>query len=196
MKAPEQVGENKSSGKGFQSPEAGKSRAWVYKIIDLGTQETEYQGEVSYKRQLMFLFELVDQLMEDGKPLVIPKTYTFSFYDKARLYMDIDSWMDGSAFEGMENPSSEFDTEVLFKVPCELTIETKGKGTYITKIGRCKSTEGLTQRVNPSLEFSLDNFDETTYNGFSDKMKAKIALSPEYQSVMKSINEAKEALNG
>ena len=64
---------------GFTQPEVGVHEARCVKVIDLGTQKSTFEGETTWKRQVMLIWELPEQL-KDGMPLTISKFYNLSLH--------------------------------------------------------------------------------------------------------------------
>ena len=93
------------AGKDFQIAPQGNHLACCYRIVDLGTQKTEWDGAVKMQRKLHFSFELHGNepglKTDDGKPLVVSKRYTLSFFETAALRQDLESWR-GRAFNDEE----------------------------------------------------------------------------------------------
>ena len=78
------------------------------RIIDLGTQKSEYKGEVKLLSKVMFQFEVHGEAddgtplkTEKGEPMSISKTYTLSLGDKATMNRDLSTWR-GKAFTESE----------------------------------------------------------------------------------------------
>ena len=69
----------------------GVHNARCIKVIDLGTQRQDYAGEISWKRQILVIWEVPEQLNND-QPMTISKFYTLSLHEKANLGMDLTSW--------------------------------------------------------------------------------------------------------
>lgn len=125
MKLPEQQAD-------FQIAPAGNHRAVCYSVIDLGTQEKQYEGEVSYKHEIEIGFELVDETMEDGRPFVISKRFTFSSSKKSNLIKVLESWR-GIPFKPEDLGVNGFDIQKLIGVPCLLAcvhVETSTGKNY------------------------------------------------------------------
>ena len=72
-----------SGGGNFEPPPAGTHRAICYRVIDLGTQQSEYQGQTKHQRKIMLSWELVDERMPASgdypeRPFTIHQRYTLS----------------------------------------------------------------------------------------------------------------------
>jgi hypothetical protein len=71
--------------KEFKPVPAGSHLGRLYKIIDIGTQQGEWQGKATFSRKMIFYFELHGEddaglplLNDDGKPLIVTKCYNAS----------------------------------------------------------------------------------------------------------------------
>ena len=74
-----------------QTVPEGKSVAYVSRIVDLGTQTEDFEGEEKTKRQIAITLEFPEHTLEfeEGKgpqPLWISRRYTASAHKKANLY--------------------------------------------------------------------------------------------------------------
>jgi len=79
-------------GGSFESTPPGMHLARCYRIVDLGTQKTEYMGQVKFLHKIMLGWEIhgtddsgKEIKMRDGRPFAIFKNYTLSWSDKANL---------------------------------------------------------------------------------------------------------------
>ena len=115
--------------KEFKIAPVGSHLARLYRIIDLGTQTTEYMGQTKMLRKVKFFWELHgdDLKTDDGKPLIQTRNYTLSLGDKASLRKDLESWR-GKSFT--EDELRGFDITNLLDKWCMVTIQ------HRTEIGR------------------------------------------------------------
>jgi hypothetical protein len=65
-----------SEGGSYTPPPVGTHLALCYRIIDLGTQKTTYNGETKTAHKLMISWELPQERMDDGRPFAISKRCT------------------------------------------------------------------------------------------------------------------------
>ncbi len=161
-----------------QLPPEGTHTAILFQIIDLGTQKTEYQGQVKIGRQLRFAWELCEELMDDGRPYAISKKYTASSHPKSNIVKDIKAWTGKAVDNG-------FDPTTLIGSACNLTIshDPGGDGTVyanVAAIAPLKKSEKAPPMRNNPLVFDLDNYDPALFEKLPDFLKEIIAESPEY----------------
>jgi len=178
----------------FKPVPPGTHLARCYRIVDLGTQETNHQGKVNHQRKLMIQWEVHGQdddgyalVTKAGEPMSISKNYTVSLGEKARLRQDLITWR-GKAFTPEELKG--FELKNLLGVWCMLSVvETPGNDgkTYsnvnaITPVPAVVKKNGLPQHFNSIGIFSIENPDMQLFETFSDHLKAKIMGSPEWAS--------------
>jgi len=174
----------KDSGGGeFEQPPAGTHMAVCIRVIDIGTQDGEYQGKPTIKRQCIIGWELPGELMQEGehagKPFVCSKFYTASLSEKANLRKHLESWR-GRAFTADE--LNGFDSKNILGKSCMLSLITNDKGK--TQVAAVMAAPKGTQVGTPSNKltfFSLDHFDAQAFESLSDGIKKMIVLSPEYK---------------
>ena len=88
-----------SGGGNFTPVSPGMHLARCYRIVDMGTQTTEFAGQTKHLHKVMLQFEVHGE-DEDGKPLVtakgepmsISKNFTLSLAEKATLRLDLQAW--------------------------------------------------------------------------------------------------------
>jgi hypothetical protein len=170
--------------KQFELPPADSHVAVGYRIIDLGTQQIEWQGTKKRQHKILISWEL-DALMTEGenagKPFTMHKRYTYTFDPKGALRPDLEAWR-GRPFT--EQEIEDFKLNKLLGAPCLMGIvhNKKDGKTYANISSIMKLPKGMTAKplINPTVDFDLSDFDQTIYDSFSDGLKETIALSPEY----------------
>tara|TARA_R110000787_G_scaffold247377_2_gene352943 strand:- start:125 stop:718 length:594 start_codon:yes stop_codon:yes gene_type:complete len=133
---------------------AGVHKSRCVKIIDLGTQRQEFSGEVSWKRQVMLIWEIPEQDNLNGEPMTISKFYTLSLHEKSNLGADLTSWR-GRAFT--ETEKQGFDISKLVGVTCLLNC-IEGNNGKIKITGIMPHVNELEKQFHESLFFSLPDF--------------------------------------
>lgn len=180
----------KDTGNGnFEQVPAGTHIARCYKLIDIGTQKSEYQGQVTFRRQIIVGWELPQELMQTGelagKPFITSKFYTASLSEKATLRKDLENWR-GRAFT--DDELRGFDLTNVIGKTCMLSIVTNDKGN--ARVGGVMAAPkgiSLPDPVNQSVYFSLERgqFSAATFDTFGEKLRQMISVSPEFQERMK-----------
>ena len=183
--------------KEFKVAPVGSHLARLYRIIDLGTQKSEYMGQVKMLRKVKFFWELHgDDLKIEGKPLIQTRNYTLSLGDKASLRKDLESWR-GKSFT--DDELRGFDLTNLLDKWCMITVqhrESNGK-TYadavaVTPVPAVVAKAGLPSGVNPTLLFDMQKFDQAVFDGLSDGLKNQIQQSAEFQNKNRKVHNAIE----
>ena len=179
MKAPA----NKPKGEPFV---AGTHSATCYAVVDLGTQETTFQGEKKQLPKVRIQWEVPALRVEFEKdgvktegPKVIGKTYTFSTFKKAKLTEHLASW-------GIGNVAG-YDYEGLLGRQCMLSVvQTKTDDgetiSYISSV--MQMPEGMPPLVpeNEQIYYSIDEHGSDLRNVYP-WMKELIEKSPEFQAL-------------
>lgn len=182
-------------GGNFERCPSGMHLARCYRIIDLGTQKSEYMGQVKYLHKVMLGWEIhgTDDngkplKMNDGRPFGIFKNYTLSWSEKANLRLDLQSWR-GRPFTQEE--MRKFDLKNVLGAWCMLNvIERPGQDgkTYtnvngVTPVPAIIKQNGLPEGVNKTELFNLTEPDMAMFESFSENLKTKIKASPEWQKL-------------
>lgn len=175
-----------NGGGDFEQAPIGTHVARCIKIIDIGTQKSEYQGKVNIRRQVIIGWELPNELMTDGeyagKPFAVSRFYTASLSEKANLRADLESWR-GRAFTKEE--LGGFSARKILGASCMLSLIQNDKGKVkISGVMALPKGTPVPEQVNPSVYFSLDEFDQKTFDSLSDGYKRLIQVSPEYQHII------------
>lgn len=174
-----------SGGTAFEQPPIGAHVARCVRIIDIGTQKGEYQGLPTFKRQLVIAWELPNELMtagdHAGKPFIVSKFYTASLHEKAGLRKDLAAWR---TRDFTEEELKGFDVKALLGKACmvSLILSDKGKAKINAVMALPKGTQ-VPAQATPTLNFSLDDFNQATFDGLSDGYKKLITASPEYHQI-------------
>jgi hypothetical protein len=195
------------SGGSFESAPTGMHLGRCYRIIDLGTQKTEYMGQMKALRKIMIGWELHAQddagrpiRMRDGRPFAMFKNYTLSWNEKANLRLDLQSWR-GKPFSTEE--MRRFDLETVLGAWCMLNvIEKQGNDgkmyinvNGITPVPSMIKQAGMPAAVNKNEVFMLSDPDMEMFSTFTENLKKKITSSPEWEKLhgKKTMPERKHA---
>lgn len=173
----------------FEQPPLGSHVARCIKIIDLGTQMSDYQGEKSEKHKIIIGWELPNALIKEGnyagQPFTVSSFYTLSLHENALLRQHLTNWR-GKPFTAKEIEEG-FEMSKLLGKPCMVGIIANAKGRH--NVGAVmQAPQGVTcpPQVNNSVYFSLDpqEFDQMVFDNLSDKIKGMIMLSPEWAELV------------
>lgn len=174
-----------NGGHEFEQPPVGTHIAICTKVIDIGTQKGEYQGKTNFKRQVIIGWELPNELMTvgdyAGKPFTVSRFYTSSLSEKANLRADLVNWR-GREFT--EQELQGFESRDILGKPCMLSIVLNDKNKAKVKgVIALPRGSAVPPQVNPSVYFSLEEFDQDVFDSLSDGIKNIIMLSPEYKNL-------------
>lgn len=64
--------------KEFELCPDGLHRMRLVWLVDLGTHEDNYKGEITDKKKILLGFELIDTAMKDGRPFLVSQEYNIS----------------------------------------------------------------------------------------------------------------------
>ena len=186
--------------KEFKIAPVGSHLARLYRIIDLGTQTSEYMGQTKMLRKVKFFWELHgdDLKTDDGKPLIQTRNYTLSLGDKASLRKDLESWR-GKSFT--DDELRGFDISKLLDKWCMVTVQHRtannsnvyADAVAITPVPAIVQKAGVPQGVNPCVIFDLQRFDQEVFDSLSQGLKDQIMQSAEMRNkkdVNKMLQEA------
>ena len=110
-------------------PEEGLNVAVCYAVVDLGTHEYTYQGDVKRKRQVRISWEVPDGprskfKTETGKnidaPCAVHKKFTLSLHEKSQLRPFLEGWR-GKKFT--EQELEGFDLKNILGKTCMVNIQ-------------------------------------------------------------------------
>mgnify|MGYP003633265413 FL=1 len=178
----------KSAETSYPKVPIGVHKARCVKVIDLGTQKQEYGGEISWKRQILVIWELPEELNND-QPMTISKFYTLSLHEKANLGMDLTSWR-GRPFT--ETEKQGFDVEKLIGITCQVNVMHKDNGKEdISSIMPLGKDDKIAEQFNPSVSFDIGDYQKgqkETFNQLSEGIRRMILRSKELDGIDQTDN--------
>jgi hypothetical protein len=167
--------------------------ARCYRIVDLGTQKSEYLGQIKNLPKVMLQFEVHGE-DDEGKPLLtaknepmsISKNFTLSLAEKATLRKDLQTWR-GKEFTTDELKGFQLDNVLGAWAMIAITKAMGNNGKEYTNIANInsvpKALKGtLPQGHNKCAAFYIESPDMEMFETFSDNLRAKIEQSPEWQA--------------
>lgn len=189
-----------SGGTDFEQPPIGTHVARCIKLIDIGTQQGEYQGKATYRRQVIIGWELPNELMSEGehagKPFTVSKFYTASLGEKANLRADLKNWR-GRDFTDEE--LGGFEAKNILGKPCMLSVTLNDKGkARVTGVMALPKGTPVPDQFNESLFFSLEHadFKPEVFEALSEGYKKMIRVSPEYMELTKPEHQKQSKKGG
>lgn len=171
-------------GTDFEQAPTGAQVARCIRVVDIGTQAGEYQGKPTHKRQVVIYWELPNCLQTQGdhagKPFVVARFYSASLSEKANLRHDLVAWR-GREFTPEE--LAGFDAKNILGKTCMLGLTDKNGKTRVTTVMQLPRGMPVPDQVNPTVFFSLDEFNQSVFDGLSKGIKAMIEASPEFLAI-------------
>jgi len=165
----------------FPQIPVGMHNARCVRVIDLGTQKQEFSGEVSYKRQVLVIWEVPEQVHND-EPMTISKFYTLSLHEKSNLGADLSSWR-SRAFTEQEKKG--FDLINVLGVPCTLNVIEGNNGrSKVANVLPLASKEELAEQYYEDVYFEIEDYqtgNRETFNQLSEGIRNIILRSKELE---------------
>lgn len=179
-----------TGGTAFTPCPAGSYLARCVRIVDLGTQTTDYQGETKTAHKVLLAFEVLDDetRRDDGTPFVIQKRYTASLHGKAALRKDLASWR-GRDFTPQELKG--FDLAAVLGKDAFISVveQTKDGRTFANLASIMKPPKGMRAPEGtanePLLHWDMAAPDWAVFAQLHPKLAAQIEASPEFAALQK-----------
>jgi hypothetical protein len=157
----------------FELLKAGMYKCVLYGIVDIGTQEVDFQGETKIKRKMYMLFEPIEYPERN-----FAKKYTLSNHKKASLINDLTAWI-GKLGDNFNVYSLIGRTALLNVVNTEV-----GDKTYQKIANICPPIDG-DEKIKPQhdiIKYSIKchGFEGERFNALPDWIKKQIQCSHEY----------------
>jgi hypothetical protein len=169
-----------AGGGDFKHAPTGNHVARCFRLIDLGTQHGEYQGQPTVRNQVLVTWELCSELMDDGKPFTISQFYTNSLNEKATMRKHLESWR-GRQFTDEE--CKGFDLEKILGLPCMLTVIANEKGkSVVSAIGGMPKGITAPPPVNAMSVFWIESWNQEAFDALPKGIKEIIQKSDEYKA--------------
>lgn len=182
----------KDNSTSFDPVPTGVYPARCYQVLDLGTQQRQWNGEIKARHELKLVFELLgDEKRDDGKPYSISKTFTLSLAENSALRPFLEAWR-GKAFTAEELDG--FDIAKLVGAYCQINVmhETgkDGKSTFavigsVMPLGKQDKPDA----VNPNLVFTFDPWDQEVFDNLHEKTQETIKAAYEYHEMFGDKNK-------
>jgi hypothetical protein len=184
-----------SGGGSFTPVASGMHLARLYRIIDLGTQKSEFDGKINYLHKVKFVWEVHGEdesgkpmVTDKGEPMVITKDYTLSWGEKANLRKDLESWR-GRPFT--EEEQRRFDLKNILDQWCMINVQHKPRqkgGVFANIVGVTPVPKIVIQwmgmlDIDPNSKSANEDFAEkigvsrtTVWRWRAEKLKPKLSV--------------------
>lgn len=180
------------TGGSFKPVPQGVHMARCYRVVDIGTQQVEWEGEKKLQRKCVIGWELFGEdedggpLEDDGgMPLTISKRYTVSLGRNAKLRADLEAWR-GRAFTDQELKG--FDIANLLGAYCMVNVTHNSRdGKTYSNIASISPVPAALKNAKPAGVHKNELFDLTSpdmdvFGRFHEKLQEIIKASLEWQS--------------
>lgn len=197
------VNQSDGGGGNYMQVPPGMHLARCYRVVDMGTQPSVWDGKTTLKLKVMLQFEVHSEdadgnplLTDKGEPLSITKNFTASLNEKAALRGELENWR-----------SRQFTNEELrgFQLKNVLgawamlsVVREKGKDgkdyTNISSINPVPANikrAGLPTPHNQPKVFDLEEPDMEMFETFGSRMKEKLQSTPEWKARFNTAPERK-----
>ena len=171
----------------------GMYLARCYRIVDLGTQKSEYLGQIKNLPKVMLQFEVHSEdadgnplVTDKGEPMSISKNFTASLAEKAVLRQELENWR-SRAFTADELNGFQLKNVLGAWAMLSVVKEVGNDGNEYTNISSINPVSsqikkaGLPEPHNELKIFDLENPDMTMFDTFGNKLKEKIQGTPEWK---------------
>jgi hypothetical protein len=167
----------------FELCPAGSVAARLARIIDLGTQQTTFNGETKRQHKVLLTWQIAEN-RSDGTPHQISRRFSLTLGEQSALRQFLASWR-GKPFA--ETELQNFDLRKLLNLPCLLNVlhvERAGKQyANIFSVSPLPKSMSAPELVGPAVAFDID--DESTHHvlvDLSESLQATIEQSPEWKA--------------
>jgi hypothetical protein len=178
----------------FKPCPPGSYLARCCRLIDLGSQTSDFQGEIKTARKVLLAFEVLDDetRRDDGEPYVLSKRYTLSLHEKAALRKELTGWR-GRDFTPEELKGFDLKN-VLGQLAFISVVESvKGDRTYANIGSIMKPPKGLkptSPASEPPLHWDMSKPDWQVFAVLHQRLQAQIEASPEFKGLKQPATDA------
>lgn len=153
-------------------------------VVDLGEQETSFNGKTRYINQLQLTFELPYELIEvDGEmqPRWLSRRFTLSSSSKGSLRPFIETWL-GRKFS--DEAANDFEIFGLLGRPASLTVVHSEDGQYANISSAAPLMKGMEapQAKSELFLFDVDEWDDEAFGKLPEYLQELIQNSTQYKA--------------
>lgn len=167
----------------------GTHHAVVVGLIEIGTVEGEWKGQVKMQSKIRLTFELPEETKvwkegEEAKPLVVSQEYTFSMAPKANLRAIIEGVIGTSL---LDHEADAFDVEEILGKNCLISIKHKTSNAgnkYVIVDTTAPLMKGMSEKkpFNELKKLTYGEWNQEIFDGLPEFLQKQMQETPEYQS--------------
>ena len=172
----------------------GSHRAVLYKLVNLGTLETEWEGKKKMSHKIRLIWELSDEVLEyeyDDKetgqkvkksgPFAVGGKYTYSLGDNSRLLPVVQGMLGTNL---TEDERWTFDAQKLLGMPCLVTvIHDEYEGTKFAKVASVTSLPKAMAKpaqINETIIWDVRELSQEAIAELPEYIRKDMEASQEY----------------
>ena len=153
-------------------------------VIDLGEQETIYNGSTKYAKKVQIIFEFPNELVVvDGeeRPRWLSRRFTRTDSGKGNLRPFVESWL---AKKFSDEDFAEFELFDLVSKPAMLTVVLSEDGQYANIASAAAMPRGTSAPTAKSefLTFDIDQWDDKQFSKLPEYLQELIKKSTQYKA--------------
>jgi hypothetical protein len=171
----------KDTGADFELAPADQYTARCYRVIDLGTQASTYEGKTEQKHKVLFMWELLSgATMKDGRPFCVGRRFNASLHEKADLRKTLESWR-GAAFT--DEQLNGFKLTDVLGAYCLMQVVHENGYANVQSLMKMPTGMPKPKGINDAVSLDFDDFDWLIFDTLSERLRETIAASPEFKDV-------------
>lgn len=165
----------------YENAPAGTHLARCIGLLGVGSKETEFNGKKRWRNRIVITWELPYELRHDGQPFSVSGWYTRSLSDRATLRKDLEAWR---TKQFTKDELDGFEMKNLLDKGCQVIISESEDGkTRLSGVAALPKGTTLPDRVNDLTYFDIYEYEDSDFEGVSERMQEIIKESREYQEI-------------
>lgn len=165
-------------------PPAGTYVGRCFRVVDLGTHASTFNGQTRDRRLLLTTFELLDEdvHMSDGRPYALGRRFTLSLHEKSALRQMLQTWRGKPYADGEEVDLRKIAGQYgLVAVTLDASADGKVFANLASVVALPKAMP-KPQGVNPAQTYFIDEDPDDMLLTLPEKLQTLIVESPEYKA--------------
>lgn len=152
--------------------------------VDLGEQETAFNGKTKYVNQIQIIYELPSELIEiDGEeqPRQLSRRFTISLSAKSNLRKFIETWY---SKKFTDESIRDFDTNDFLGKPAMLSVVLSEDGNYANIASAAALPKGMPapEAKSELIDFDVENWDDAKFGKLPEWLQELVKNSTQYKA--------------